>query len=350
MAAKAAAEPKPKGTKRKAAASTKPTKKAKTAKSDEATPAQEPGPPLELAPPQPWSGYAHNDVTPLKITSWNVNGLRALCKKDAALEYITAEQMDVLCLQEIKCTKSDKDLDKFHNLVKDYHCYWHSAAKKGYSGTMLCSRIEPLSVTYGLGDEPKDEDGKTITFEDELVTDEEGRVITAEFLDFFLVTVYTPNSGSELVRLDYRAKWDKAFQMHCRALDAKKAIIITGDLNCAHNEIDLARPKNNRNKTAGFTDQERRTFTALLTESGPKEGQDDGPFVDTFRHFYPETSAYSYWGYRFNARTKNIGWRLDYFLVGRRILPNICDQTIRSDVVGSDHCPVTLHFSGLKLQ
>ena len=246
----------------------------------------------------------------MKLISWNVNGLRA-CVGKGFFEFLTAEQPDMMCLQETKLQPEQAPA------VENYHEYWCSAEKKGYSGTALFSKTEPLAVTYGLGVDEHDH---------------EGRVITAEYEDFYLVTVYTPNSQDELRRLDYRMTWDDSFRAYVCALDEKKPVIICGDMNVAHQEIDLKNPKTNR-RNAGFTDEERAKMTELLGAG----------FADTFRRFYPDlTGAYSWWSYRFKAREKNAGWRIDYFLVSERFLPRVKDARILSDVFGSDHCPVLI--------
>lgn len=248
----------------------------------------------------------------MKLISWNVNGLRA-CVGKGFFEFVAAEQPDMLCLQETKLQPEQAPA------VEGYWDYWNSADKKGYSGTALFSRTEPLSVTYGLGIDEHDH---------------EGRVITAEYPDFYLVTVYVPNSQDGLKRLDYRMVWEDAFRTYVQALDQKKPVIICGDMNVAHQEIDLKNPKTNR-KNAGFTDEERAKMTELLGAG----------FVDTFRHFYPDTEGvYSWWSYRFRAREKNAGWRIDYFLVSERLIGRIKDARILTDVLGSDHCPVVIEL------
>lgn len=248
----------------------------------------------------------------MKLISWNVNGLRA-CVGKGFFEFVAAEQPDMLCLQETKLQPEQAPP------VEGYWDYWNSADKKGYSGTALFSRTEPLLVTYGLGIDEHDH---------------EGRVITAEYPDFYLVTVYVPNSQDGLKRLDYRMVWEDAFRAYVQALDQKKPVIICGDMNVAHQEIDLKNPKTNR-KNAGFTDEERAKMTELLGAG----------FVDTFRHFYPDTEGvYSWWSYRFRAREKNAGWRIDYFLVSERLIGHIKDARILTDVLGSDHCPVVIEL------
>lgn len=250
-----------------------------------------------------------------KFASWNVNGVRAWMDKNAQ-SYITAEDPDVFCLQETKCDKSKipRAAD-----IEGYHVHWLSGDKDGYSGVGLYSKEEPKKVTYGINVEEHDK---------------EGRVITAEFEDYYVVTAYIPNSGRGLPRLDYRTKeWDPAFREYVSGLDKKKPVIICGDMNVAHSEIDLSNPKSNRNKTAGFTDAEREQMTALI----------DAGFIDTFRHFHPDTEkVFSFWTYMMNARAKNAGWRLDYFLASKKLEDKLCDSLIRTEVYGSDHCPVVL--------
>ncbi|XP_065323957.1 exodeoxyribonuclease-like isoform X2 [Gordionus sp. m RMFG-2023] len=263
------------------------------------------------------SKSSRNKLWNFKITCWNVDGLRACIKKNG-LEFLEKELPDILCLQEIK-SESHKipDLNSEGELLKDYHIHWNPAKKAGYSGTGLISKIKPRDVKYGIGKHEHDN---------------EGRVITAEYDQFYLVNVYIPNSGNKLVRLEYRLEWDRCFRNYLTDLDAKKPVIICGDLNVAHNEIDLRNPKTNT-KSAGFTKEERDSFGELLRCG----------FVDTFRHFYPDMEGqYTYWSYMFSARIKNIGWRIDYFIVSERLLPRICDSIIRKEVFGSDHCPITL--------
>jgi len=252
----------------------------------------------------------------LKIASWNVAGLRAWTKKDG-YKYMAKEDPDILCLQETKCGKSKLPVEAD---VKGYHPYWLSGIKDGYCGMGLYSKKKPLNVTYGLGDKEQDE---------------EGRLITAEFDGFYLVTSYVPNSGRGLVTLPKRMKWDTLLKEHLCQLEEKKPVIYTGDFNVAHQEIDLKNPKTNT-KNAGFTREEREGFTDLLASG--KEG-----FVDTFRHLNPDKEgAYTFWTYMANARAKNVGWRLDYFLVSKSLLPRVCDSVIRPDILGSDHCPIVL--------
>ena len=247
----------------------------------------------------------------MKFVSWNVNGLRA-CLGKGFLDAFAALDADVFCLQETKMQPGQADID-----LPGYREYWNSAEKKGYSGTAVFTRKEPLSVSYDIGDPAHTG---------------EGRSITLEFEDLYLVTVYTPNSQDELKRLDYRMEWEDAFRAYLLALDAKKPVVVCGDLNVAHTEIDLKNPKTNR-RNAGFTDEERSKFSLLL-ESG---------FTDTFRHLHPGLEgAYSWWSYRFHAREKNAGWRIDYFLTSDRLAPRVKDAAIHSDIFGSDHCPVSL--------
>jgi exodeoxyribonuclease-3 len=249
----------------------------------------------------------------LKLISWNVNGIRAVMQK-GFLEFIKTHNPDIFCLQETKAHPSQVE----HELKElGYHYeYWNSAEKKGYSGTAIFSKLKPLNVTYGLNIKEHDT---------------EGRVITAEFEQFFVITVYTPNSQHELARLPYRREWNNAFLNHIIDCDSKKPILFCGDLNVAHQEIDLKNPKANR-KNAGFSDEEREDFTKLL-ESG---------FIDSFRYLYPEKIEYTWWSYMFNARAKNIGWRIDYWCVSNRVKDQIKDAKILSSVEGSDHCPVEL--------
>ena len=247
----------------------------------------------------------------MKLISWNVNGLRAAVQK-GFLEYFNQEDADIFCLQETKLQAGQIDLE-----LNGYHQYWNYAEKKGYSGTAIFTKKEPISVTYGLGIEEHDK---------------EGRVITLEFENFFMITVYTPNSQEALARLDYRMKWEDDFRAYLLKLNEIKPVIVCGDLNVAHQEIDLKNPKTNR-KNAGFSDEEREKMSKLL-ESG---------FIDTFRYFYPElTGAYSWWSYRFNARKNNAGWIIDYFLVSERLKDSLEDAEIHKDILGSDHCPVVL--------
>ncbi|MBC1729667.1 exodeoxyribonuclease III [Listeria seeligeri] len=250
----------------------------------------------------------------MKLISWNVNGLRAAVKK-GFLEYFDSVDADIFCLQETKLQAGQIDLD-----LPAYKDYWNYAVKKGYSGTAIFTKKEPLSVQYGLGMEEHDT---------------EGRVITLEFEKFYMVTVYTPNSQAELKRLDYRMTFEDAILAYVKKLDKTKPVVLCGDLNVAHEEIDLKNPKTNR-KNAGFSDEERAKFTAFL-EAG---------FVDSFRYFYPDLEgAYSWWSYRMNARARNTGWRIDYFVVSERLKDNLVDAKIHPDVLGSDHCPVELELN-----
>lgn len=248
----------------------------------------------------------------MKLISWNVNGLRAVMRKMDFLSYLKEEDADIICLQETKIQDGQVDLQP-----EGYHVYWNYAVKKGYSGTAVFSKQKPLHVMYGIGIEEHDQ---------------EGRVITLEFENLFVMTVYTPNSKRGLERIDYRMQWEEALLSYILELDKKKPVILCGDLNVAHQEIDLKNPKANRNN-AGFSDQERGAFTRFL-EAG---------FVDSFRHVYPDLEgAYSWWSYRAGARDRNIGWRLDYFVVSERLKEQIEDASISADVMGSDHCPVEL--------
>lgn len=248
----------------------------------------------------------------MKLISWNVNGLRA-CMNKGFQDFLTAVDADIFCVQE---TKMQRDQGNF--VFPGYEEYWNSAEKKGYSGTAVFCRQKPLSVTYGLGIEEHDH---------------EGRVITAEFEGFYLVCVYTPNSKDGLLRLDYRMEWEDAFRRYVKDLDAVKPVIICGDLNVAHQEIDLKNPKTNT-RNAGFTLEERDKFTELLAAG----------FIDSFRYLYPDTVKYSWWSYRFKAREKNVGWRIDYFVVSERLRERIADAVIYNEVFGSDHCPVGLEL------
>lgn len=245
----------------------------------------------------------------MKFISWNVNGLRA-CDGKGFREIFANLDADFFCLQETKMQPGQLDI-----AFDGYQSYWNSAEKKGYSGTAIFTRHEPLRVAYGLGIEEHDK---------------EGRVITLEMDNFFLVTVYTPNSQDGLRRLDYRMEWDDAFRDYLKKLDAEKPAVVCGDMNVAHQEIDLKNPKTNR-RNAGFTDEEREKFSCLLRDG----------FTDTFRFFYPDqTDIYSWWSYRFKAREKNTGWRIDYFLVSDRLQPQLTGAKIHTDIYGSDHCPV----------
>lgn len=248
----------------------------------------------------------------MKFISWNVNGLRAVVGKDFESIFKTLDA-DFFCLQETKMQAGQLDLQ-----FEGYESFWNYADKKGYSGTAIYTRHKPLNVTYGIGIDQHDH---------------EGRVITLEMNNFFLVTVYTPNSQDELRRLDYRMQWEDDFQAYLHSLDQKKPVIVCGDMNVAHQEIDLKNPKTNR-RNAGFTDEERQKMTQLL----------DAGFTDTFRWKYPEEVTYSWWSYRFKARERNTGWRIDYFFVSNRLQPEVLDAKIHTDVLGSDHCPVELEL------
>ena len=253
----------------------------------------------------------------MRFVSWNVNGLRA-CVGKGFEDFFRIIDADIVALQETKLQPGQLTLE-----LEGYEQYWHSAVKKGYSGTAIFTRIPPLNVTYGLPDE------------EALGFVPEGRVITAEFADFYFVTCYTPNAQRELTRLEYRMDWEDAFRDYLVSLDKIKPVVICGDLNVAHQEIDLKNPKSNRGN-AGFTDQEREKFTRLLASG----------FVDSFRHLYPDkTGAYSWWSYMYNARANNAGWRIDYFLVSERIKACIDESSILPEVMGSDHCPVMLELA-----
>ena len=253
----------------------------------------------------------------MRLISWNVNGLRA-CLTKGFSDYFAQANADLFCLQETKMQPGQADF-----APEGYQQFWNSAEKKGYSGTAVFSRHTPLSVAYGLGQEEHDH---------------EGRVITLEFQDFYLVTVYTPNSQRELTRLDYRMTWEDAFRAYLLGLDAKKPVVVCGDMNVAHKEIDLKNPKNNL-RNAGFTQEERDKMTALL----------DSGFVDTFRLKHPdEKDRYSWWSYMMRSRESNIGWRIDYFLVSSRLAPAVSLADIDDQIMGSDHCPVILELEGVK--
>lgn len=247
----------------------------------------------------------------MKFISWNVNGIRA-CLTKGFMDFFNNEDADIFCLQETKVQAGQVELD-----LKGYYQYWNYAEKKGYSGTAVFTKQEPLSVRYGLGIEEHDK---------------EGRVITLEFPDFYFITVYTPNSKTELERLDYRMVWEDEFRKYMKDLEKEKPVVVCGDLNVAHKEIDLKNPKTNR-KNAGFTDEERNKFTELM----------DAGFIDTFRYFYPEQEGiYSWWSYRFKAREKNAGWRIDYFLTSGAMKDRLVSAKIHTEILGSDHCPVEL--------
>ena len=248
----------------------------------------------------------------MKLVSWNVNGLRS-CLSKGFLDYVAVENPDVICLQEIKCEEHQVELD-----LPGYHRYFHSADKKGYSGTAVFTKDEPLSVTYDFGpDEHR----------------HEGRVITAEYPDFYLVCCYTPNSKDGLARLPYRMQWEDDLRTYLQELDAVKPVIYCGDLNVAHEEIDIKNPKTNH-FNAGFSDEERGKMTELLSAG----------FTDTFRYLHPDTVMYSWWSFRFHARENNTGWRLDYFIVSDRLRDRLTNADIRTMVYGSDHCPVVLEI------
>ena len=248
----------------------------------------------------------------MKLISWNVNGLRA-CLQKGFMDFFKEIDADVFCLQETKLQEGQHDLE-----LPGYHQYWNYAEKKGYSGTALFTKKEPLNVSYGIGVEQHDH---------------EGRVITAEFENYFVVTVYTPNSQKELARLDYRMQWEDALRSYIKELDAIKPVVYCGDLNVAHNECDLKNPKTNH-FSAGFSDEEREKFSNLLNCG----------FKDTFRSLYPEKVEYSWWSYMMKAREKNVGWRIDYFVVSERIFPKVKDSFILGNIMGSDHCPVGMEI------
>lgn len=250
----------------------------------------------------------------MRLVSWNVNGLRACVGKNF-LEFFQEIEADIFCVQETKLQEGQIDLE-----LPGYHQYWNYAEKKGYSGTAVFTKKEPLSVSCGIGVEEHDK---------------EGRVLTLEYPGFYLVTVYTPNSQNELKRLDYRMEWEDAFRVYLNGLAEKKGVVVCGDMNVAHREIDLKNPKTNR-RNAGFTDEERGKMTALL----------DSGFIDSFRFFYPEEEGiYSWWSYRFRAREKNAGWRIDYFLVSENMKERMTGAEILTEIMGSDHCPVKLELS-----
>jgi exodeoxyribonuclease-3 len=249
----------------------------------------------------------------MKLISWNVNGLRAVMKK-GFMDYFNEMDADVFCLQEIKLQEGQIEMD-----LPGYHLYWNYAVKKGYSGTAIFTKEKPISEAYGIGIEEHDQ---------------EGRVITLEYKDYYVVTCYTPNSKRGLLRLDYRQVWEDDFKAYLDRLKEKKGVILCGDLNVAHKEIDLKNPKSNK-KNAGFTEEERGKMTVLL---------DDG-YIDTYRYFYPEAvGAYSWWSYMGNARENNTGWRIDYFLVSDNLKTCLKDAEIHADTIGSDHCPVVLYI------
>lgn len=249
----------------------------------------------------------------MKFISWNVNGIRAAVKKGFE-DFFKEADADIFAIQETKAQPEQIALD-----FPNYHMYTNSAVKKGYSGTAVFTKKEPLNVTYGIGMEQHDQ---------------EGRVITCEFEDFYFVTCYTPNSQNELARLDYRMQWEKDFLAYLDALDEKKPVVLCGDLNVAHHEIDLKNPQSNH-KNAGFSDEERSAMTHLLSHG----------YIDTYRYFYPDKVEYSWWSYRFKSRERNAGWRIDYFIVSKRFIEHCRDAKIYTDVMGSDHCPVSLEVN-----
>jgi exodeoxyribonuclease-3 len=253
----------------------------------------------------------------MKLVSWNVNGVRAVMKKDFMASFASMD-CDVLCLQETKA--QDDQVIEALSEVEGYHIFANSAVKKGYSGTSIISRVKPIDVSRDIGIEEHDQ---------------EGRVLCAEFKDFYLVTVYTPNSGSELKRLSYRQQWDADFLSYLNELEKTKPVVVCGDLNAAHKDIDLARPKPNYNKSAGYTQQEIDGIDNLVAAG----------YVDSFRHVNPDTEKYSWWSYRAGARERNVGWRIDYFMVSSALKSSIKNADILNDVYGSDHCPVSLELS-----
>ena len=255
----------------------------------------------------------HSTLPKMKFISWNVNGLRACVGKDFENQFKELDA-DFFCLQETKMQEGQLDLQ-----FEGYESYWNYAEKKGYSGTAIYTKHKPLNVSYGMGVEEHDH---------------EGRIITLEYDQFYLVTCYTPNSQTELKRLDYRMTWEDDFRKFLKSLDAKKPVIICGDLNVAHEEIDIKNPKTNR-RNAGFTDEEREKMTVLLNDG----------FTDSFRYLHPDEVTYSWWSYRFKAREKNAGWRIDYFLVSNRIKEQITEAKIHTEIMGSDHCPVEVDLA-----
>ena len=255
----------------------------------------------------------HSTLPKMKFISWNVNGLRACVGKDFENQFKELDA-DFFCLQETKMQEGQLDLQ-----FEGYESYWNYAEKKGYSGTSIYTKHKPLNVSYGMGVEEHDH---------------EGRIITLEYDQFYLVTCYTPNSQTELKRLDYRMTWEDDFRKFLKSLDAKKPVVICGDLNVAHEEIDIKNPKTNR-RNAGFTDEEREKMTVLLNDG----------FTDSFRYLHPDEVTYSWWSYRFKAREKNAGWRIDYFLVSNRIKEQITEAKIHTEIMGSDHCPVEVDLT-----
>ena len=260
----------------------------------------------------------------MKFISWNVNGLRACVNKGFNDVFV---QMDAafFCLQETKMQEGQLDL-----AFPGYHSYWNYAEKKGYSGTAIFTKHQPLSVSYGMGCVAAD---GSVTYDPADVHNQEGRIITLEYEKFYVITVYVPNAQDGLRRLDYRMEWEDAFLDYIKALDKKKPVIFCGDLNVAHEEIDLKNPKTNH-QNAGFSDEERGKFSALLAAG----------FNDTFRMLHPEEQVFSWWSYRFHAREKNVGWRIDYFVVSERLMPQVRTAAIHTDIMGSDHCPVELEI------
>jgi len=261
----------------------------------------------------------------MKLYSWNVNGIRAVVRKDLFVPFVQKEAPDIVCLQETKAEQGQAVID-----LKDYHEYWNSAHKKGYSGTAIFSKTEPIAVTYGFPESL----AKKYTLVDELERDSatEGRIITAEYPKFYVVTVYTPNAKDDLSRLPLRHKhWDPAFLAYCKELEKTKPVIFCGDLNVAHTELDLANPKPNRGKK-GFTDEEREGFQNFL----------DAGFVDTFRIFTQGNGHYSWWSHFANSRARNVGWRIDYILVSESLKKHVTAAEIHTDVMGSDHCPISI--------
>jgi len=253
----------------------------------------------------------------MKMVSWNVNGLRA-CMNKGFQDYFNEVNADIFCIQETKLQEGQIDI----GIGSEYYQYWNYAEKKGYSGTAVFTKIQPLSVRYGLEED----------------YEPEGRTLTLEFNQFYLVNVYTPNARRDLSRLDYRLEWEDRFRAYLMQLDAKKPVIVCGDLNVAHQEIDLKNAKSNRNNS-GFTPEEREKMTTLL----------DAGFIDSFRHFYPDkTDAYTWWSYMAKVRERNIGWRIDYFLASSRLAPSLVDAQIDAQVMGSDHCPIILLLSDLE--
>lgn len=248
----------------------------------------------------------------MRLISWNVNGFRA-CLNKGFPDFFQSVQADIFCIQETKMQPDQATLD-----APGYHQFWYSAEKKGYSGTAVFTKEEPLSVQYGIA---------------QPVHDKEGRVLTLEFADFYFVCVYTPNAQRELTRLDYRMEWEDAFRTYLTALDERKPVVVCGDMNVAHREIDLKNPASNR-RSAGFTDEERDKLSLLLASG----------FTDTFRALYPDRIAYTWWSYMMKARERNVGWRIDYFLVSNRLFPRVRDSMIYADIYGSDHCPIGLEL------